>query len=318
MVSRSVVRTGITIFLAAALVALLASEPQYYTHETVAGDYLKKIKVGGRTREFRLHLPSRYNGVQRLPLLLVFHGSSASASVIERETSVDELADSLGIIVVYPEGLHRGWNIGECCRYSFMQHVNETAFVAALLDYLESGLSVDSTRIFATGYSDGGTLSFLLACNLSTRITAVAAVSATLFDPLPACSVSRPVPVVIIHGTGDTHIPYNGQRGGNANFRMKHQTLSAPQVTQFWIERDKCREAARTARSGRVLRSEYDCPHGASVLFYTIYGGEHGWPGGGRGWIFSPLPPSDMNATDSIVTFFMRHRMRPSLAQSLR
>lgn len=313
MAGPSLLRNGLTVVLAAALVALVASEPEYYTHETVAGDYLKKIDVGGRRREYRLHLPSGYNGTRRLPLVLAFHGSSASASVIERETSLDDIADSLGFIVVYPEGLHRGWNTEECCRYSFMQHVNETAFVSAMLDHLESGGAVDPARVFATGYSDGGTLSFLLACNLPTRITAIAAVSATLFDPLPACDISRPVSVLIIHGTGDTHIPYRGQRGAKADVRARHQMLSAPEVAQFWVERDGCGATPRTTRTGRVVRSEYNCPHSASVLFYTIEGGEHGWPGGGRGWIFSPVPPSDMNATDSIVSFFLRQRPAPPI-----
>ncbi len=311
MAGRSIVRHGLAIVLAAVLVALISSEPEYYTHETVAGDYLKKLDVDGRRREYLLHLPSGYDGTRRFPLVLVFHGSSASASVIERETSFDEVADSLGFIVVYPEGLHRGWNIGECCRYSFMQHVDETGFVSALLDHLEAGLGVDPQRIYSAGYSDGGTLSFLLACNLSTRIAAVAAVSGTLFDPLPTCDVSRPVPVVIIHGTGDTHIPYAGQRGVKSDVRAQHLTLSAPQVAQFWVDRDGCTAQPVTSRTGRVVRSEYDCPHSATVLFYSIAGGEHGWPGGGRGWIFSPLPPSDMNATDSIASFFMRQGLTP-------
>ncbi|MEO6865384.1 MAG: PHB depolymerase family esterase [Gemmatimonadaceae bacterium] len=311
MAGRSTVRTGLAIVLAVALVALVASDPEYYTHETVAGDYLKKIDVGGRHREYLLHLPSGYATTRPMPLLFVFHGSSASASVIERETAFDEIADSLGLIVVYPEGLHRGWNIGECCRYSFMKHVSEIAFVTALLDHLEVGLSVDPTRVYATGYSDGGTLSFLLGCSLSTRITAVAAVSATLFDPLPACRISRSVPVAIIHGTGDTHIPYGGQPGAKASVRAKHLTLSSPQVVQFWVDRNRCSEPPRTTRAGRVVRSVYECPDSASVLFYSIVGGEHGWPGGGRGWIFSPLPPNDMNATDSITSFFLRQRLSP-------
>lgn len=311
MADRSIVRNGLTIVLAVVLVALTAAEPEYYTHEIAAGDYLKKIYVDGRSREYRLHLPAGYDGTRRMPLVLAFHGSSASASVLERETSLDNAADSLGFIVVYPEGLHRGWNIGECCRYSFMQHVSETAFISALLDHLETGLSVDRTRVFATGYSDGGTLSLLLACNLSSRITAVAAVSATFFEPLPACDIVRPVPAMIIHGTGDTHIPFGGQRGARADVRAQHRTLSAPQVTQFWVEHDSCNEPPRTSRNGRVVRTEYDCARSASVLFYTIVGGEHGWPGGGRGWIFSPLPPSDMSATDSIVSFFMRQKMVP-------
>ncbi|MEO6778059.1 MAG: PHB depolymerase family esterase [Gemmatimonadaceae bacterium] len=303
------VRTGLAIVLAAILLGLVASEPEYYTHETVAGDYLKKVNVGGRAREYLLHLPSGYDARKRFPVIFVFHGSSASGSVIERETSFDAIADSLGLIVVYPEGLHRGWNIGECCRYSYMKHVSEPAFINSLLDHLEAGLGVDRSRVYAAGYSDGGTLSFLLACSLSQRITAIASVSGTLFNPLPGCNLQRPVPVVIIHGTGDTHIPYAGQRGARAGVAAAHQTLGAPEVAQFWVDQDGCSVPPSTGRSGRVIRTEYRCRDSADVLFYTIDGGQHGWPGGGRGWIFSPVPPSDMNATDSITTFFMRYRL---------
>lgn len=314
MARRSYIRVGLVVVLAAALAALVASDPGYYSHETVAGDYVKRIDVAGRRREFRLHLPSGFGRTRHLPLVLVFHGSSASASVIERETNFDALADSVGFIVAYPEGLHRGWNIGECCRYSFKENVSDIAFAGALIAHLELGLGIDSTRIYAAGYSDGGTLSMLLACSMSDRIAAIGTVSGTLFDPLPPCNLSRPVPVIVIHGTGDTHIPYAGQRGLQAMFRGTHANLSAPEVARFWTDRDSCEAPPQTTRSGRVVRMVYDCADSTVVTFFTIEGGEHGWPGGGRGWIFSPRPPSDMSATDSIVTFLMRYHL-PSRPQ---
>lgn len=293
-----------------ALFALTAAEPEFYTHETVPGDYAKKVDVDGRTRDFRLHVPAGYDGTRPLPVFFVFHGSSADAGVIERETSFDDLADSLGAFVVYPEGLHRGWNIGECCRYSFTHRVDEAAFVSTILDRLERGFRVDSSRVYATGYSDGGTLSYILGCQLPDRIAAVAGVSATLFDPQPRCVGARPVPAMVIHGTGDTHIPYAGQAGGPAAIRMQHRNLSAPAVTAFWVARDACDASPERVQVRRVTRERYACPDDAEVLFYTIAGGEHGWPGGGRGWIFSPRPPTDMNASDTIATFFLRHRLQ--------
>ncbi len=316
MTARSGVRKWISIALSIVLLALVASEPEYYTHESRAGDYVKRMNVDSRPREYRLHIPTGYDGSRPVPLLFVFHGSSASAAVIERETGFDDIADSLGFIVVYPEGLHRGWNIGECCRYAYMERVREIAFVQRMIDHLEAGLDIDPSRVFATGYSDGGTLSMLLACRLSGRIAAVASVSGTLFNPLPPCLVTRPVPVVIVHGTADSHIPYLGQRGATADVRAQHATLSAPQLTQFWVDRDDCDATPATMQSGRVIRKAYSCPQGAQVLFYAIEGGEHGWPGGGRGWIFSPVPPSDMNATDSITAFFLRQRIRLGAAAS--
>lgn len=299
----------IRLLLGGTLATTTASETEFYTHETVGGDYIKKVDVDGRDREYRLHVPASYDGKHVLPLVFAFHGSSASASVIEQETALDERADSLGIIVVYPEGLHRAWNIGECCRYSFKQRVDETHFVSAIMDAMERGFTIDSSRVYAVGYSDGGTLSYMLACKLPNRITAVAGVSATLFRPEPDCELPRPVPVMIVHGTADTHVPYEGRAGGPPNVPAPHFEHSAPEVTQFWATRDACAPVPEVNQSGNVTTKRYRCRDSAEVVFYTVKGGEHGWPGGGRGWVFSPEPPRDMVATDSILKFFLKYRL---------
>jgi polyhydroxybutyrate depolymerase len=277
-----------------------------YAIPSAPGNYVRKVDVKGE--------PRKYDGTAALPIIFAFHGTSASASVLERETSFDELADSLGFFVVYPEGLHRGWNIGDCCRFSFVEHKDEKAFTLGILDVLSRGLRIDTTRVYATGYSDGGTLSMLLGCEASSRITAVASVSGTLLDPLPACEIARPLPVLIIHGTGDHNIPYEGKKGGAGYVRGNHHEYSAPEVAAFWVKHDSCSTTPALEKNGKVERAAYDCGRGAEVLFYTIYNGEHGWPGGGRGWIFSPKPPADMSATDTIATFFLRHRIGDAVA----
>lgn len=277
------------------------------------GNYVRHVQVQGEARTYRIHVPKGYNGATALPIIFAFHGTSASAAVLERETSFDRLADSLGFFVVYPEGLHRGWNIGDCCRYSFVKHKDETQFTMAILDTLEHGLRLDTTRVYATGYSDGGTLSLLLACGVPSRMTAVASVSGTLLDPLPACKLSRPVPVMIIHGTGDHNIPYEGRQGGPGYIRGTHHEHSAPEVAQFWMNHDSCGTSPTLVRVRNVEKAVYECGDGsAEVVFFTIYNGQHGWPGGGRGWIFSPKPPTDMAASDTIAAFFLRYRLGKS------
>ena len=281
-----------------------------YAIPSSPGNYIRQVQVQSGPRKYRIHVPKGYDATTPLPIIFAFHGTSASASVLERETSFNALGDSLGFFVVYPEGLHRGWNIGDCCRYSFVKHKDETAFTLAMLDALSHGLRIDTTRVYATGYSDGGTLSLLLACGVSSRIAAVASVSGTLLDPLPACNVTRPVPVMIIHGTGDHNIPYEGKQGGPGYIRGSHHEHSAPEVTQFWVNHDSCDTAPTVVRTRNVERSAYRCAGGrAEVIFFTIYSGQHGWPGGGRGWVFSPKPPTDMAASDTIAAFFLRHRL---------
>ena len=286
-----------------------ASDSELYAIPASAGNYVRHVQVQGDAREYRLHVPKGYDGSRPLPLVIAFHGSSASAAVIERETSFDELGDSLGFFAVYPEGFHRGWNVGDCCNYSYVKHKDEAAFVLRILDVLSHGLRVDTAAIYATGYSDGGTLSMLLACKLSTRITAAASVSGTLFDPLPECDLDRPVSMMVIHGTGDHNIPYEGRAGGPASIGGQHHEHSAPEVAQFWIQRDACDTRPSLVQHLAVIKATYGCGGGqAEVIFYTIYNGQHGWPGGGRGWIFSPRPPTDIVASDTIAAFFLRHR----------
>jgi polyhydroxybutyrate depolymerase len=291
------------------LLGLTSARPVDASNGLTPGVYVSHVTVGGREREYRLLVPAHYDGRRALPAVLVFHGSSASAWVIERETSFDVLADARDFFVIYPEGTRRAWNIGECCRYAYRSRQDETAFVAAILAQLRGNFRIDSTRIYATGYSDGATLSYLLACAMPNRLAAVAGISGTLFSPEPRCALPRPVSALVIHGTGDQSIPYNGQSGVPASAKGVHFNASAPAVAKFWAVRDRCDAPSAPIRHGNVERMVYDCPHGGDVELYTIYGGAHGWPGGGRGWIFSPLPPNDMSATDTVVAFFLRHRL---------
>lgn len=307
---RRPLRAIVQVLLGTAVLAVTASTPDYYSANAAPGDYVKRVFVQGRWRSYRLHVPLHYNGTRSFPVVFAFHGSSASASVIERETSFDDRADSLGFFVVYPEGLHRAWNIGECCRYSFTHNVNEVAFVSAILDELERGVAVDRTRVYMTGYSDGGTLSYILGCTIPNRVAAVAVVSGTLFEPPPVCPLSRAMPVMLVHGTADNSLPYGGKAGGPPWGKTTSFTHSAPDVARFWVVKDRCRTPGDSTRSGNVVRVHYACADDAEVLFYTIVNGAHGWPGGGRGWVFSPKPPKDMVATDSIVRFLWRHRLR--------
>ena len=300
----------VTVITTTALLLVKAAGTDAYAIPLGPGNYVRHVSVNGDARTYRIHVPRGYDALTPLPIIFAFHGTSASAAVLERETSFNELADSLGFFVVYPEGFHRGWNVGDCCRYSFVKHKDEQAFTLKILDVLARGLILDTTRVYVTGYSDGGTLSFLLACGASSRITAVASVAGTLLDPLPACRLSRPVPVLIIHGTGDHNIPYEGKQGGPGYIRGNHHEYSAPEVTKFWVARNSCDTSATVTRVNNVEKAAYRCAGGrAEVLFYTIYNGQHGWPGGGRGWVFSPKPPGDMAASDTIAAFFLRHRL---------
>ena len=236
---------------------------------------------------------------------MAFHGSSASASVIERETGLDQWAERMNFLVVYPEGLHRGWNIAECCGYSFMKKINDVQFAMDIVRVLSNSMSVDRNRIYATGYSNGGSIAYLIACAHSDQIAAAAGVGTTLYDPLPTCS--EPVSILNIHATGDKNVRYDGKTGRvPATERGEHTEHSAKDVVQFWVRSNGCDTIPSVTRTAKVRSESYSCGR-HEVAFLTIEGGEHGWPGGGRGWILSPIPPTDIAASDSILKFFGSH-----------
>jgi polyhydroxybutyrate depolymerase len=186
-----------------------------------------------------------------------------------------------------------------------MKKVDDVAFASSIISILETRMNVDPKRVYVTGYSDGGSLSYLIACKTAGKIAAAAAVGSTLYDPLPSCSDA--IPVMNIHATGDRNVPYAGKKGlVPANERGTHTERSARDVVNFWTANNRCSTIPATVRAGKVIRESYQCL-GADVVFFTIEGGEHGWPGGGRGWVLSPIPPKDLSATDSIFAFFLQH-----------
>ncbi|MCB9611537.1 MAG: prolyl oligopeptidase family serine peptidase [Sandaracinus sp.] len=123
------------------------------------------------------------------------------------------MAEREGFVVVYPDGTGTipTWNAGGCCGSAVRDDVNDVGFVAAILDRLEGELCLDRDRVFATGMSNGGMMSHRLGCELSERFAAVAPVAGTLmFD---ACTPTRPVHVMHVHGSDDGHVPWEGGLG---------------------------------------------------------------------------------------------------------
>src|SRR5471030_924979 len=120
----------------------------------------------------------------------------------------NRMADEHGFIVVYPSGIEsagpRVWHMGGD---GLMRDVR---FISELIDKLEAAYNIDPSRIYANGISNGGGMSFVLSCTLSSRIAAVGMVAAAQTLPWSWCTDQRAVPMIAFHGTGDPMVPYNG------------------------------------------------------------------------------------------------------------
>lgn len=272
--------------------------------------YEARLSIGGRQRSYLVDLPPKYDGHAPLPVVIVFHGGGGSASGIRTQTGMSDLARSAGFIAVYPNGTGPlrdrllTWNDESCCGSARKQHVDDVAFVRAMLDTIEATLAVDRARVFATGMSNGGMMSYLVGCRLADRFAAIAPVSGEL--TVGDCKPPRPVSVLAIHGTADENLPFDGGIGRKALDR--HDVRSVSFAIDTWRRADHCPDVPVVARSEPVVNTTYaPCANGTTVELLAITGGAHAWPGGQRMARFLDSPSTALDATKTVWEFFAAH-----------
>ncbi|GAC1567645.1 MAG: PHB depolymerase family esterase [Ktedonobacteraceae bacterium] len=231
------------------------------------------IVSGGLTRSYLLFLPPGYHPDSSYALVLNFHGHGSNAAQQEYRSGFTTLASRQNFIVVYPQGVigpdgQTGWNIGPF----WDPHVNDVLFVSDLLNHLQATLCINPYRIYATGFSNGGGMTNVLACKLSERIAAFAPVSGS-YPPVPGgCDAHRPVPILEFHGTADRIVPYYGS--------LLRNDPPIPEWSQGWAKRDGCAIGPTTFyKYGNVTGEEWaGCKGSATVMGYHIQGEGHMWP----------------------------------------
>jgi polyhydroxybutyrate depolymerase len=235
----------------------------------VTGTSVHHLNVGGLDRSYRLYMPV---GLPvSAPLVVMLHGGLVTAEQAERSYGWDQLADSARFAVAYPDGFDRAWNVngGGCCGPPARQGVDDIAFISAAVADVMKNVGVNAARVYATGISNGGIMSYTLACNTGV-FAAIGPDAATQLDPCPS---PHSTSVMHIHGTADALVPYKGGQG----FSVINGP-SVPEVNAFWRNVDRCGAPAETT-SGRVTTSTAGCADNRSVVLITIDGGGHvEWP----------------------------------------
>ena len=147
-----------------------------------------------------------------IPLVLCFHGYGGTASGISYTTNFNDVSDTANFIVVYPQGTSLKRKVIECWGWTLDSKIDDVGFISSLLDSLSERYNINQSRIYSTGMSNGGYMSFLLACQLSDRIAAIASVTGSMTpQTYNLCNPQRPI-VLQIHGTNDQKVPYKGNR----------------------------------------------------------------------------------------------------------
>jgi polyhydroxybutyrate depolymerase len=264
----------------------------------------------GEKRTYLLYVPESYDPSAPVPLVITFHGLVQWPAHQMQISHWNDLADEYGFIVVYPSGTGFPLHWRTLRRHNFGKTGGDTdpmrdvVFISDLIARLESEYNIDPDRIYANGLSNGGGMSFLLSCDLSDRIAAIGTVAGAFLIQWEECQPSRPVPAMVFHGTDDPIVPYWGGP-------YRDLEIALPPIPE-WVDtlarRNECDDAPlEIPAAGETSGIRFtDCA--ADVVFYTIAGGGHTWPGG------EPIPEwiaghttKDINATRTFWDFFQQH-----------
>jgi polyhydroxybutyrate depolymerase len=261
------------------------------------------IMSGGIYRNYRLYVPAAYNGTSAWPLILNLHGYTSSASAQQAYTNFGPIADTAHFLTVYPNGTTY---MGQPYWNSWGSGANDVQFLSNLIDSISADYNVDANSVYSCGMSNGGYMSYTLACELSSKITAIASVTGSMSTYTKSvCSPSHPTPVMEIHGTSDGTVSYSGSAG---------YYLHIDSVVKYWRLHNNCNPSAVFTNVPNINTSDgctaehyvYNSGDGgSSVELYKIIGGGHTWP-----FTFPiGVTNQDFNASEKIWLFFRKYKL---------
>lgn len=278
------------------------------------GAQMDSLNWQSMDRTYLVHLPVNFDNNVEYPLVIAMHGGFGSAINIENQSQLNVKADDENFIVVYPEGVKGGffnirtWNAGWCCGYASSSDIDDVGFIDVLLDTLISKYPIDEDRIYATGMSNGGFMSYRLACELSDRIAAIAPVAASM--SLTSCTPARSVPVLDFHSYLDSNVPIQGGFGTGAS---NHYSSPLDSVLNVWSTLNNCQIKNDTI----INNNEFthirwtNCNCNYQIEQYITQDGGHSWPGGKSTPLGDPISEF-INANDIMWDFFQKYSLECS------
>jgi poly(3-hydroxybutyrate) depolymerase len=264
-------------FLVPIFVVLLAIAGFTQTTQTIS------FKVAGVTRSFVAHIPS---GISKPALVFFVHGYGGSGSSFESDTKADKVADREKFIAVYPSAISGSWAMNDTTDYSFL---------LAIIDTVDARYHIDRNRVYCTGFSQGGFISFGLGYKYPNIFAAVAPVSGHIPSFATSKTIKRTVPMFLTFGTSDVSTV---------------ATFMADITT--WLKFDTCpatktvtRPYPSTNAKSVITRVTYSCANGTSVVYDSVVGGPHEW---------AMDTVTKVNTSEEVWAFFKKYSLPTTTA----
>lgn len=293
--------------------------------------HLPNARSSGRSRSWIAYAPSTYDPTRPTPVVVLLHGRPGNSGGMARLTGMNDVAENNNFIVVYPDGIDNEWNaqfdlsardISLAGRRSTLPQ-DDVGFLQTLMGDIGVDFNIDRNRLYLGGFSNGGFMTYRMACSAGDTFAAFAAVSGNLYTELgDYCRRSNPTPLLIMHGTADPSVPYEGvlfrnaEQGGDpvrisygiqstvATFARRNGCSQSGQSTTY-------AERGQSPGTNVVRFVPRDCTSGADIVLYVINGGGHTWPGHPRPQQELGDVNMDMDAGEVIWDFFSTHTLQP-------
>ncbi|WP_271539517.1 alpha/beta hydrolase family esterase [Bradyrhizobium sp. CCBAU 45321] len=279
------------------------------------------VDVNGVKRSYTAQLPAK----RPAPLVIVLHGKTQRGADMVTRTAWPQVAKREGLAVVFPDGLNNAWadartKAGPALRGP-PAGTDDVAFIARLVEKLVADGTADAKRVYVAGVSNGGAMAMTLACARADLFAAVASVIMNLNDEAAVtCHPSRPLPMLLMNGTADPLVPYEGGRG--SSYFAAEGFWSTDETLAFWRRLNGCETDdagitdmpdAALADQSTVTRISSRCPAGHDVVLYRINHGGHRMPGFAPDARFPKVARNllgsqngDIDGAETIWTFFSR------------
>jgi polyhydroxybutyrate depolymerase len=306
-----------------------------------AQDSQAEIEINDHTRTYAVHLPQGYDSQQHYPVVILLHALDQDAAEMARLTHFNEFADRDSIIAVYPNSLSGRWNLGggepqpyrrdpyrrpgpygpgPGPRAEQGEHREgprrnpDIQFFNRMIDRLTTRYSVDTRRIYAVGLGEGGFMALRIGCVMADRVAAIAVVAAAKPRMLN-CVPSRPVPMLLMNGTDDPIVPYDGGRYKDGMLHL----LSAEDSAKEWARLNHCSEKPSESKLPALNEGGKDtkvylfdnCQENAQVALYSVKSGGHTWPGGEQYMTEKEIGKTSnaLNANETIWSFLVTRKI---------
>ncbi|SMF38353.1 alpha/beta hydrolase family esterase [Pseudobacteriovorax antillogorgiicola] len=230
---------------------LLTFVPAMMVSTLCFGVFKQTKTVGPADRPAELKLPRFYKESKQYPLVVLLHGRGNSASLTDLYLGLSRNQDQLGYALLLPNGTDRlsdgqkVWNAtAECCADNPDSDINDSRYLVGLIEEVKASYSINADQVFVMGHSNGGFMSYRLACDTNGLIKGIVSVAGSTFASADQCLTETPINVLQIHGVDDSIVPYDAEG---------KDYPAAPDTAQRWADRNQCQQVQENLLAQNLL-----------------------------------------------------------------